>query len=144
MTAEELDLIRKGVARLHKGRLVPRIRGGATYTPATLITAKALGNGAAAVTTWQYNNTAGAGNFGVVRSAIFTGQAGATGAITVEQGVTGATAVTAQRIVDGQVMTASAPYLLNGWFVVPNNGFFQGYANSATVNGGAYGVTAAP
>lgn len=144
MTAEELDLIRKGLARVYKGRLVPRIQGGATYTPATLITAKALGNGSGNVTTWQYQNTGAAGAFAVARSMVFTGQAGATGAVTVEQGVTGATASTSQRILDGVVMTANVPYFVNGWYVMPVNGFLQGYANSATVNGGAYGVTSVP
>jgi len=141
VTAEDRELIRKGLARVHKGRLIPRIRGGATYTPATFVTAKALGNGSGNITTWQYQNT---GTLGAIcRQLVFSGQAGATGAVTAEIGVTGATSIQNQRIIDAVVLTANTPYFVNGWFNVPINHFLSGFANSATVTAAAYGVTAA-
>ena len=112
----------------------------ATYTPKTLIQAKAMGNGSAAITTWQYQNTGSVAS--VCRSMAFVGQAGATGAVTVQIGVTGATSVTAQEIMDVQVLTANVSLFVNGWYTVDANYYLQGYANSATVNGYAAGVLA--
>lgn len=140
MTAEQKELIRTGLARVYKGRLIPRVKGGATYTPLTAVTAKTLGNGSANITTWQYQNTGTLG--AIIRTMIFTGQAGATGAYSVEIGVTGATAVQAQRIIDGKVLTANVSDINNGWFNVPINHFLSAFGNAATITGAAYGVTA--
>lgn len=115
----------------------------ATYTPATLIASKAMGNGSANIATWQYQNTGGGGTFGIARTMIFQGQAGATGQVNVEIGQTGATATAAQRIIDSYVLTAGVPYIVNGWFTVANNFFLDGFANSTTVNAAAYGLTSA-
>jgi hypothetical protein len=112
----------------------------ATYTPKSLINAKAMGNGSANITTWQYNNTGTVAS--VARTLIFTGQAGATGQVNVEIGVTGATAIQNQRIIDSYVLTAAIPYQVNGWFDVDVNYFLSGFANSTTVTGSAYGVLA--
>lgn len=112
----------------------------ATYTPKTLINAKAMGNGSGNITTWQYNNTGTVAS--VARSLAFTGQAGATGQVNVQIGVTGATTITAQQIIDSYALTAGVPFLVNGWYTVDAAYFLDGYANSATVNGYAGGVTA--
>lgn len=110
----------------------------ATYTPKTLIAPKLLGNGSANVATAQYNNT-GTGE-AVARSLAFSGNAGATGQVNAEMGVTGATAIQAQRFIDGYVLTASIPYFVNGWYTVPVSSFLSAWANSATVTGYAAGV----
>jgi hypothetical protein len=109
----------------------------ATYTPATLITAKAFGNGSANIATWRYQNTGGAGTYGIVRTVIAQSPSAAR-AITIEQGSTGAT-TTAQQILNAYVLTANVPYLLNGWFTVQNNDYFEGFANNTDINGAAYG-----
>lgn len=110
----------------------------ATYIPATLITAKAMGNGAANIGTWRYQNTGGAGTFGIVRTAIFNSAAAR--AVTVEQGSTAADTA-AQKILDAYVLTVNVPYILNGWFTVQNNDYFEGFANNTDVIAGAYGYT---
>jgi hypothetical protein len=110
----------------------------ATYTVKTLITTKAMGNAAANIATWQYQNTGSAES--ACRSMAFTGQAGATGQVNVQMGVTGATAIASALFVDSYPLTASSPYFVNGWYTVPVNSFLCGYANSATVNGLASGV----
>jgi Flp pilus assembly protein TadG len=110
----------------------------ATYTVKSLVPSKALGNGSANVATWQYNNT-GTGE-AVARTLVFQGQAGATGQVNVEIGVTGATASATQRIIDSYVLTAALPFITNGWFTVPVSSFLSAWANSATVNGAAYGL----
>ena len=110
------------------------------YTPATLITSKAMGNGAANIATWRYQNTGGAGTFGIVRTAIFTGTGGTAGTVTVEQGSTAAD-TTAQKILDAVQLVAATPYLLNGWYTVQNNDYFEGFASNTTTNGAAYGYT---
>jgi len=110
----------------------------ATYTVKTLIAAKAMGNGAANVTTWQYQNTGSAE--AVCRSLAFQGQSGATGEVSVEIGVTGATSEVDQRIIDQYVLTAGTPYFVNGWYTVAASSYLQGFANATTVNGAAYGV----
>lgn len=112
----------------------------ATYTPATLITAKIMGNGAANIATWRYQNTGGAGTFGIVRTNIFSSAAAR--AITVEQGATAADTA-AQKILDAYVLTVNVPYLLNGWFTVQNNDYWEGFANNTDVVGAAYGYTSA-
>lgn len=110
----------------------------AAYLPATLITAKLMGNGAANIATWRYQNTGGAGTFGVVRTATFC-SVSARG-VTVEQGsVAGDTA--AQKIIDAYVLTVNVPYILNGWYTVQNNDYFEGFASGADVVAAAYGYT---
>ena len=111
----------------------------ATYTPATLITAKAFGNGAANIATWRYQNTAGAGTFGVVRTLIVNTPS-ASRTVTIEQGATAADTV-AQKILDAYALTASIPLVLNGWYTVQNNDYFEGFANNTDINGAAYGYT---
>ncbi len=112
----------------------------ATYTPKTLINSKAMGNGSGNITTWQYNNTGTVAS--VARSFAFAGQAGATGQVNVQIGVTGATTIAAQTIIDSYVLTSGVPYLVNGWYTVDASFFLDGFANSTTVNGYAGGVTA--
>lgn len=141
MTVKERDLIRQGFAQVYKGRVIPRIRGGATYSPATFIPAKTLGNGSANVATAQYQNTGTLG--AVVRSLVFAGQAGATGAVTGEIGVTGVTSIQSQRIIDADVLTANVSMFVNGWYNVRVNDFLSLWGSSATITGAAYGVTAA-
>jgi hypothetical protein len=111
----------------------------ATYTPATLITAKVMGNGAANIATWRYQNTGGAGTFGVVRTATFN-SATAARTITVEQGSTAADTA-AQKILDAYVLTVNVPYILNGWITVQNNDYFEGFANNTDIIAAAYGYT---
>ena len=111
----------------------------AAYVPVTLITAKAMGNGAANIATWRYQNTGGAGTFGIVRTAIFNTPTAAR-TVTVEQGSTAADTV-AQKILDAYALTANVPYVLNGWFTVQNNDYFEGYANNTDINAAAYGYT---
>lgn len=111
----------------------------ATYTVKTLITTKAMGNGSGAIATWQYQNTGSAES--VARSFGFSGQAGATGQVNAQMGVTGATAIASALFIDSYVLTAAVPYFVNGWYTVPVSSFLCGYANSATVNGIASGVT---
>ena len=112
----------------------------ATYTPATLISTKAFGNVAANIGTWRYQNTAGAGNFGIIRTVIIETPTAAR-TVTLQQGATAAD-TTAQRIHDAYPLTANQPYLLNGWFVVVNSDYFEGFANNTDINGAAYGYTA--
>lgn len=111
----------------------------AAYTPATLISAKALGNGAANIATWRYQNTGGAGTFGVVRTIVADTPTAAR-TLTIEQGSVAADTV-AQKILDAYALTANVPYVLNGWFTVQNNDYFEGYANNTDINGAAYGYT---
>lgn len=109
----------------------------ATYVPSTLITSKAFGNGAANIATWRYQNTGGAGTFGVVRTLI-ADTPSASRSITIEQGSTAAD-TTAQKILDAYVLTINVPFVLNGWFTVQNNDYFEGFANNTDINGAAYG-----
>ena len=111
----------------------------AVYTPATLITAKALGNGGANISTWRYQNTGGAGTFGVARTTIFNTPTAAR-TVTLEQGSTAADTV-AQKILDAYALTANVPYILNGWYTVQNNDYWEGFANATDINGASYGYT---
>jgi hypothetical protein len=111
----------------------------ATYTPATLITAKAFGNGAANIATWRYQNTGGAGTFGIVRTVIVNTPTAAR-TVTIEQGSVAAD-TTAQKILDAYALTANVPYVLNTWITVQNNDYFEGFANATDINGGVYGYT---
>lgn len=109
----------------------------ATYTPSTLITSKALGNGAANIGTWRYQNTGGAGTFGIVRTAVFDTPTSSSH-VTVEQGATAAD-TTAQKILDAYALTVNVPAIFNWWITVQNNDYFEGFADQTTVNGAAYG-----
>ncbi len=111
----------------------------ATYTPATLITSKAFGNGAANIATWRYQNTAGAGTFGIVRTLIVVTPTAAR-TYTIEQGSTAADTV-AQKIIDAFALTANVPDIRNMWATVQNNDYFEGFANNTDINGAAYGYT---
>lgn len=110
----------------------------ATYTVKTLITSKTVGNGSANVATAQYNNTGTAES--VARSLTSMGQAGATGQVTWEMGVTGVTSIQQQRFIDAFVLTASTPYFVNGWYTVPVSSFLSVWGNSSTITGYAAGV----
>jgi len=111
----------------------------ATYTVHTLIQSKPLGNGSANITTWQYQNTGSAA--AVARSLAFMGQAGGTGSVTVQVGVTGATSIANQNIIDAYALSANIPFFVNGWYTVEVNYFLQGFTTNTTTNGAAYGVT---
>ena len=111
----------------------------AAYTPATLISTKLLGNGAANIATWRYQNTGGAGTFGIVRTYIIESITAAR-TFTLQQGATAADTA-AQRIADAQALTASVPFVQNTWINVINNDYFQGFANSTDIGGSAYGYT---
>lgn len=110
----------------------------ATYTVKTLIAPKTMGNGSANIATWQYNNTGTAES--VVRTFTFSGQAGATGTVTAQIGVTGATASAAETILDAVPIAANTPTILNGWYTVPVSSFLAGYAANTTTSGGAFGL----
>lgn len=111
----------------------------AVYTPATLITAKVMGNGAANIATWRYQNTGSAGTFGIVRTTIIN-TATAARTVTIEQGATAADTA-AQKIVDAYALTANVPYVLQGWFTIQSNDYWEGFANSTDIVGASYGYT---
>ncbi len=111
----------------------------ATYTPKTLITPTTLGNGSGNITTAQYNNT-GTGE-AIARSITSMGQAGATGQVTWEMGITGATTQQHNRFIDAYALTANIPFFVNGWYTVPASSFLSAWGNSATITGYAAGVT---
>jgi hypothetical protein len=111
----------------------------AAYTPATLISTKLLGNGAANIATWRYQNTGGAGTFGIVRTFVIETVTAAR-TVTIQQGATAADTA-AQRIFDAFPLTANQPLRENGWYIVINNDYFQGFANAADIGGAAYGYT---
>lgn len=133
-------LVARGLARWYRGRLIPIMKGGATYTPATLITSKVVGNGAANIATWRYQNTGGAGTFGVVRQTVFCSITGAR-TMTLEQGSVAADTA-AQKIWDAVVLGgANVPTMTPWWLTVQNNDYFEGFANNTDLVGAAYGVT---
>lgn len=111
----------------------------AVYTPATLISTKVLGNGAANIATWRYQNTAGASTFGIVRTTVIE-TVSAARTVTFQQGATAADTA-AQRIVDAYALTANVPWIQSWWVTVINNDYFQGFANSTDIGGSAYGYT---
>lgn len=111
----------------------------ATYVPAQLISPKAMGNGGANISTWRKQNTAGASTFDVHRTLVAESTAAAR-TITVQQGVTAADTAT-QRIIDAFVLTAAVQYVQNWWVPVPNNDYFQGFANNTDIQAGSYGYT---
>jgi len=112
------------------------------YVPATLITAKVMGNGAANIATWRYQNTGGAGTFGVVRQAVFSSAAAR--AVTLEQGSVAADTA-AQKIADAKILTPNEPWsFAPSWITIQNNDYFEGFANNTDVVGAAYGMTFAP
>lgn len=111
----------------------------AAYTPAQLIAPKLFGNGAANIATWRHQNTAGAGTFSVARTVIIETVTAAR-TVTLQQGVTAADTA-AQRIFDAVSLTANVPYIINGWYAIPNSDYFQGFANAADIGGACYGYT---
>ena len=110
----------------------------AVYTPANLIAAKALGNGAGNIGTWQVQNAQGAGTFHIHRTTIFEDPNGAN--VTIEVGAT-ASDTTAQRIWDALTIAAHIPYVQNWWIAVPNSSYFGGFASTTTCNGHTSGYT---
>ena len=111
----------------------------ATYIPATLITSKAFGNGAANIATWRKQNTAGAGTFDVHRTLVVATPTGSS-TVTIEQGATAAD-TTAQKIVDAYALTVNVTFLQNWWITCANNDYFEGFANNTTTNGASYGYS---
>lgn len=111
----------------------------AVYTPATLITSKAFGNGAANIGTWQKQNTAGAGTFDIYRTTVVC-TAGSARHYTLEQGATAADTA-AQKIVDTFFITPFVPDVRNWWIAIPNNGYFGGFADNTDIIGAGYGYT---
>jgi hypothetical protein len=110
----------------------------ASYVPLTIITSKAMGNGAANIATWRAQNTLGANTFYVVRSLVIVSPS-ASRAFTIEQGSTAADTV-AQKIYDAQVLTQNVAFRDNGWTTVQNNDYYEGFANNTDINGAAYGL----
>lgn len=111
----------------------------ATYVPAELISTKALGNGAGNIATWRKQNTAGAGTFDIHRTTIIQTPTAAR-TVTLQSGTTAAD-TTAERIRDAFALTANIPTVLNWWVTVPNNSYFQGFANNTDINGKSDGYT---
>lgn len=111
----------------------------AAYVPATLISTKLFGNGAANIATWRHQNVAGAGTFSIIRTFVVETVTAAR-TVTIQQGATAADTA-AQRIFDAFVLTANVPLRENGWYNVVNNDYFQGFANAVDVGGAAYGYT---
>jgi hypothetical protein len=111
----------------------------AAYVPATLISTKLFGNGAANIGTWRYQNVAGAGTFGIVRTTVIETVTAAR-TVTIQQGATAADTA-AQRIYDAYALTANVPFVLNGWITVQNSDYFEGFANAADIGGAAYGYS---
>lgn len=111
----------------------------ATMVPAQLIAPKLFGNGAGNISTWRKQNTAGAATFDIHRT-ILINTVTASRTVTVQQGVTAADTA-AQRILDAYALVAGVPFILNGWYVVPNSDYFQGFANAADIGGASYGYT---
>jgi len=109
------------------------------YTPATLISTKVLGNGAANIATWRHQNSVGAGAFSIVRTFVIETVTAAR-TVTIQQGATAADTA-AQRLFDAFALTANNPSVFNGWYVVANTEYFQGFANSTDIGGAAYGYT---
>jgi hypothetical protein len=60
--------------------------------------------------------------------------------VTLQKGAT-ATDTTAERIVDALALTANVPLVYNWWQAVPNNSYFQGFANATDINGQSSGYT---
>ena len=111
----------------------------ATYTPATLITSTAFGNGAGNISTWRKQNTAGASTFDIHRTTIVDTPTSSSH-VTLEQGSTAAD-TTAQKIVDAYLLTVNVPQVWNWWITIKNNDYFEGFADQTTVNGASYGYT---
>lgn len=111
----------------------------AVYTPAQLIAGKAMGNGEANIATWRKQNTAGAGTFDIHRTTIIETPTAAR-TVTLQEGAT-ATGTAAQRIADAYALTANVPWVQNWWIAVPNNDYFEGWANNTDINGASNGYT---
>lgn len=111
----------------------------AVYTPAQHITTKAFGNGAANIATWRKQNTAGASTFDIHRTTVINTPTAAR-VVTIQFGATGAD-TTAERIMDVYPLTATVPLVQNWWIAVPNNAYFEGFANNTDINGQSGGYT---
>lgn len=111
----------------------------ATYLPSQLIAPKAFGNGAANIGTWRKQNTAGASTFDVHRTLVVVTPTAAR-TVTIEQGSVAADTV-AQKILDAYALTANIQFVQAWWIAVPNNDYFEGFANSTDINGGSWGYT---
>jgi hypothetical protein len=114
----------------------------ATYVPSQLISPKAMGNGAANIATWRKQNTAGANSFDVHRTLVAESVSAAR-TITIQQGATAADTA-AQRILDAYVLTAAIQFVQNWWVAVPNNDYFQGFANNTDIQAATYGYAFTP
>jgi hypothetical protein len=111
----------------------------AVFTPAQLIASKVMGNGAANIGTWRKQNTAGATTFDIHRTTIID-TATAARTVTIEEGSVAADTA-AQKILDAYPLTANVPLVQNWWIPVPNNDYFEGFANNTDINGASNGYT---
>lgn len=111
----------------------------AVYTPAQLIATKVMGNGAANIATWRKQNTAGASTFDIHRTTTIS-TATAARTVTLEEGSTAADTAS-QKFVDAFALTANVPQTWNWWRAIPNNDYFEGFANSTDINGCSDGYT---
>src|SRR5690349_19303268 len=99
----------------------------ATYTPAQLISPKAMGNGAANIATWRVRDTS---NINIHRTTIACSVSAR--AVTIELGSTAADTA-AQKIVDAYVLAVNVPTVWNWWQVAAVNDYFEGFANNTDV-----------
>lgn len=111
----------------------------AAYVPAQLIAGIAMGNGAANIATWRRRNVAGGGTFDIHRTLIVVTPTAAR-TVTIEEGSVAADTV-AQKILDAEALTANVHLLRNWWIAVPNNDYFEGFANAADINAASSGYT---
>lgn len=116
LTEYERECLDKGLARVYKGRLIPVIQGGATYTPKTLVEATALT--ASAVTYYDPSSVVG-----VMRTIQFSASASGKN-VTLSNGTDAA----GTRIFDALALTANVPSIFNGWWTVSDNKVVQAKA----------------
>lgn len=105
----EHELIERGLARRCRGRLIPIMRGGATYTPAALVPAMT------SVTSTPAYQTSTAATTGVLRTI----HAAANAASTTFNVSTGGADGASTRLFPAYSLTANNPSIFNGWWVVP-------------------------
>lgn len=110
----------------------------AVYTPAQLIASKVMGNGAANISTWRKQNTAGSSTFDIHRTTTVCSVSART--YTIEEGSVAADTA-AQKIIDAFLLTVNVPDVRNWWIVVPNNDYFEGFANNTDVVASSSGYT---
>lgn len=108
----------------------------AVYTPAQLITPKAMGNGAGNIATWRVRDTA---LVNIHRTTI-ADSATAGRHVTIELGSTAADTA-AQKIVDAYALGTNVPQVWNWWHVANINDYFEGFADNTDIIAGSSGYT---